>query len=59
MPENAAQLDPNEVKGGSAPDEPIQLPEFTATDQSGNEFGLEQLKVSQRAGLWISEKTWI
>jgi len=45
VPENAAQLDPNDVKTGSAPDEPVQIPEFTAVDQLGNEVGLEQIKV--------------
>ena len=45
VPENAAQLNPNDVKGGTAPEQPVQLPPFTTTDQTGQEFGLEQLQV--------------
>ena len=37
--------DPNDVPGGTAPDSPVQLPEFTAVDQSGSDFSLAQLQV--------------
>ena len=37
--------DPNDVPGGTAPDSPVQLPEFTAIDQSGSDFSLQQLQV--------------
>ena len=37
--------DPNDVPGGSAPEEPVQLPQFTAVDQSGSDFSLAQLQV--------------
>ncbi|EIE23411.1 hypothetical protein COCSUDRAFT_62946 [Coccomyxa subellipsoidea C-169] len=36
--------DPNDVPGGSAPEEPVQLPQFTAVDQSGSDFSLAQLQ---------------
>ncbi len=52
VPENAAQLDPNEVKTGSAPDAPVQIPEFTAVDQLGNEVGLEQIKVCRASTIF-------
>ncbi len=46
VPENSAKLGANDVETGSAPDEPVQIPDFTATDQLGNEVSLEQIKVS-------------
>ena len=45
VPENSAHLNANDVKTGSAPEEPVQIPDFTATDQLGNEVSLEQIKV--------------
>lgn len=38
-------VDPNDVEGGTAVDEPVQLPNITAINQSGDKFSLEQLKV--------------
>ena len=34
------------MKTGAAPNEPVQIPDFTAIDQLGNEVSLEQIKVS-------------
>ena len=45
VPENSARLGANDVETGSAPDEPVQIPDFTATDQLGHEVSLEQIKV--------------
>ena len=58
VPENAAQLNPNDVKGGTAPEQPVQLPPFTTTDQTGQEFGLEQLQVwlPSCASCWLKEE---
>ena len=50
VPDNSAQPDANDVKTGSAPDEPVQIPDFTATDQLGNEVSLEQIKVRSCRG---------
>ena len=43
--ETPETLDPNQVKGGTAPSKTVQLPDFTATDHTGSEFTLEQIKV--------------
>ena len=38
-------LDPNQVKGGTAPSKTVPLPDFTATDHTGSQFTLDQIKV--------------
>ena len=40
-------LDPNDVKGGTSPDKPVQLHNFQAVDHTGSDFTLEQVKVGR------------
>ena len=38
-------VDPNELPAGSAPEDPVQLPDFTVIDSTGSDFSLDKLQV--------------
>ena len=38
-------VDPNELPTGSAPEDPVQLPDFTVIDSTGSDFSLDKLQV--------------
>ena len=38
-------LDANDLKGGTAPDKPVQLHNFKGVDHTGTDFTLDELKV--------------
>ncbi len=36
---------PNELPTGTAPEDPVQLPDFTVIDSTGSDFSLDKLQV--------------